>query len=94
MAPNTFTAPVRAAFTIDLTVDQGIAPVQSVTYDGVTKNAVPCTFNVGAGSKNLAIVFAPTDPLATVSILEADGPNTQVLTQRPGSMNSAILIIN
>jgi len=68
--------------------------VQSVTYDGVTLNASPFTFTVGAGTKNLAMVFAASDPLATVTISEVDGANLQTLTERPGSDTSAILIIN
>ncbi len=92
--PNIFTASVGNSFTIDATVDKGMVVIQSITYDGTTKQAAPFTFPVGAGSKNVGIVYAATDPTATVSIVEVDGANTQVLTQQPGSGNTAVLIVN
>ena len=92
--PNQFTATVGSPFTIDATVDKGTVVIQSITYDGVTKNAAAFTFTVGAGSKNIGVVYAATDPTATVSIVEVDGTNTQVLTQQPGSGNAAVLIVN
>lgn len=94
VGPNVFTAPVGASFTIDATVDIGIIAIQSITYDGVTKNAAPFTFTVGTGSKNVGIVFVASDPNARVSIIEVDGPNSQVLSIQPGTATGVVLIIN
>lgn len=94
VGPNTFQAAVAADFTISASVDHGTVVLQSVTYCGTTKSTEPFTFTVQGGSNNVGIVFAASDADATVSITEVAGKDSQVLTERPGSVNEAVLTIN
>lgn len=94
IGPNRFGAAAGVDFEIGMEADAGAVRLQSATYNGQTKTAGPFRFTAVSDSKNLAMVYAATDPGATVRIVEVDGAARQDLTNRSGARNTAVLRIN
>ncbi|WP_031497837.1 hypothetical protein [Bryobacter aggregatus] len=83
IGPSTFTAVPGASFHILLQVDSGSLAGVIARYDGTFTTTNPFSYTVAAATKNLGIDFGATNPTATLSILEVDGNNHQLLTTRP-----------